>query len=147
MGERILRIPEGRGRSCKRMMRRKRERRTRGTANFSPVKFAPHSTGQELRPSFAPATLGLRRVENADWMAQRMRIKRMPSSMEEKAQSSIEPKAMGVKIMRRMRMDLMTMSIIMIAQSSKLKAQRKTKYSIVQSSKLNAKKTKNKVQN
>jgi hypothetical protein len=38
---------------------------------------------------------------------QRMMIKRMPSSMMEKAQSSMEPKAIGVKRIRKMRMDLM----------------------------------------
>jgi len=32
-----------------------------------------------------------------------MMIKRMPSSINEKAQSSTEPKAMGVKMRRRMR--------------------------------------------
>jgi hypothetical protein len=40
-------------------------------------------------------------------MAQRIIINRMPSSIMEKAQSSIEPKAIGVKIIKRMRMDLM----------------------------------------
>jgi hypothetical protein len=40
-------------------------------------------------------------------MAQSMMIKRMPSSIMEKAQSSTEPKAMGVKMRRKMRMDLM----------------------------------------
>jgi hypothetical protein len=40
-------------------------------------------------------------------MAQRIIINRIPSSIMEKAQSSIEPKAMGVKMMRKMRMDLM----------------------------------------
>ena len=34
---------------------------------------------------------------------QRMKIRRMPSSMREKAQSTWEPKAMGVKMRRRMR--------------------------------------------
>jgi len=36
-----------------------------------------------------------------------MMIKRIPSSIKEKAQSSMEPKAMGVKMRRRMRMSLM----------------------------------------
>jgi len=40
-------------------------------------------------------------------MAQRITISRIPSSITEKAHSSTEPKAMGVKMMRRMRMDLM----------------------------------------
>jgi hypothetical protein len=40
-------------------------------------------------------------------MDQRTMIKRMPSSMSEKAQSSTEPKAMGVKINRPIRMKLM----------------------------------------
>jgi hypothetical protein len=40
-------------------------------------------------------------------MLQRMMINKMPSSIMEKAQSSIEPKAMGVKMRRKMRMDLM----------------------------------------
>jgi hypothetical protein len=41
-----------------------------------------------------------------DWMAQRTIIKRMPSSTSEKAHSSTEPKAMGVKIIRPIRMKL-----------------------------------------
>lgn len=45
----------------------------------------------------------------------------MPSSMREKAQSSMEPKAIGVKIMRSMRMSLMRKLII--AESSMLKAE------------------------
>jgi hypothetical protein len=52
-----------------------------------------------------------------------MMINKMPSSMTENAQSSTEPKAVGVKMMRRMRTSLMTELII--AQSSKLKAQSK----------------------
>jgi hypothetical protein len=36
-----------------------------------------------------------------------MMINKMPSSIMEKAQSSMEPKAMGVKMIRKMRMDLM----------------------------------------
>jgi hypothetical protein len=39
-------------------------------------------------------------------MAQRMMIKRMPSSINEKAQSSTEPKAMGVKMRRRIKINL-----------------------------------------
>jgi hypothetical protein len=54
-------------------------------------------------------------------MAQRMMINRMPSSMREKAWSSFEPKAMGVKMIRRMSIDLIKKLII--AQSSKLEAQ------------------------
>jgi hypothetical protein len=46
--------------------------------------------------------------------AQRIMINRMPSSMTEKAQSSTEPKAMGVKTIKKMRMDLMTMSIMFL---------------------------------
>jgi hypothetical protein len=34
-------------------------------------------------------------------------IKRMPSSMSEKAQSSIAPKAMGVKIIKKIRKSVM----------------------------------------
>jgi len=48
-------------------------------------------------------------------------INKMPSSMMEKDQSSTEPKAMGVKIMRNMRISLMRK--LNIAQSSKLKAE------------------------
>jgi len=45
-------------------------------------------------------------------MAQRMMINRMPSSMREKAQSSIEPKARGVKMIRRMSINLIKKLII-----------------------------------
>jgi hypothetical protein len=37
----------------------------------------------------------------------RIMIKRMPSSIREKAQSSLEPKAMGVKMMSATRINLM----------------------------------------
>jgi hypothetical protein len=57
-------------------------------------------------------------------MAQRIRITRMPSSIREKAHSSMEPKKIGVKINREIRMSLMAK--LNIAQSSKLKAQSKT---------------------
>jgi hypothetical protein len=39
-------------------------------------------------------------------MAHRIIISRMLSSIEEKAQSSIEPKAMGVKISKKMRINV-----------------------------------------
>jgi hypothetical protein len=42
-----------------------------------------------------------------DWMAQRTIIKRMPSSTSEKAHSSTEPKAMGVKIRRIIKISFM----------------------------------------
>jgi hypothetical protein len=51
--------------------------------------------------------------------------------MSEKAQSSMEPKAMGVKRMRPIRRSLMDLSIM--AQSPKLKAESKTKLNIAQS--------------
>ncbi len=76
-----------------------------------------------MRPSFAPAVPELRRVKTADRMLQRIMINKMPSSMMEKAQSSTEPKAMGVKIIRMIRISLIM--IFNIAQSSKVKAQRK----------------------
>jgi len=41
-----------------------------------------------------------------------MMIRRMLSSITEKAQSSMEPKAMGVKTMRKMRRSLMILSYI-----------------------------------
>jgi hypothetical protein len=44
-----------------------------------------------------------------DWMAQRIRITRMPSSTREKAHSSIEPKNIGVKIKRKIKMSLMAL--------------------------------------
>ena len=47
-------------------------------------------------------------------------MRRMPSSISEKAHSSTEPKAMGVKIIRPMRMKLIMQLII--AESSKFKA-------------------------
>jgi hypothetical protein len=94
LGERIFKSPGGRGRSWKRTRRRKRDRRTIGIADCG------------LRPSFAPATPGLRRVKIAECTDQRIMIKRIPSSIIEKAQSSMEPKAMGVKIIRRMRIYL-----------------------------------------
>jgi hypothetical protein len=69
------------------MRQRKRERRTAGRA--------------EGRGRVSEGG-----VENADWRAHRMTIKRMPNSMIEKAQSSTDPKATGVKISKRMRMSL-----------------------------------------
>ena len=60
---------------------------------------------------------------NIDWMAQRTIIKRMPSSISEKAHSSTEPKAMGVKIRRIIKISFMI--LFNIAQSSKLNAQSK----------------------
>jgi hypothetical protein len=48
-------------------------------------------------------------------------MKRRPSSMTEKAHSSIAPKAIGVKSMRKMRRNVIR--LLIIAQSSKLKAQ------------------------
>ncbi|MGA2468152.1 MAG: hypothetical protein ABSH06_27880 [Thermodesulfobacteriota bacterium] len=56
-------------------------------------------------------------------MAQRTIIKRMPSSISEKAHSSTEPKAMGVKIRRIIKISFMI--LFNIAQSSKLNAQSK----------------------
>jgi hypothetical protein len=47
---------------------------------------------------------GVRAIK--DWMAQRMMINRMPSSIREKAQSSTEPKAMGVKMIKRIKITL-----------------------------------------
>jgi len=41
-----------------------------------------------------------------DWRAQRTIMRRMPSSIDEKAQSSIEPKIMGVNISKRIRIIL-----------------------------------------
>jgi hypothetical protein len=43
------------------------------------------------------------------WMAHKMIMSRMPSSIKENAQSSIEPKAMGVKIKRNIRINLMAL--------------------------------------
>jgi len=40
-------------------------------------------------------------------MAQRIMIKRMPSSIREKAQISIDPNAMGVKMSRKIRINFM----------------------------------------
>jgi hypothetical protein len=45
-------------------------------------------------------------------MAQRMRTNRIPSSIKENAQSSTEPKAMGVKTMREIMMNLIRELII-----------------------------------
>jgi hypothetical protein len=56
-----------------------------------------------------------------DWMAQRTIMRRMPTSINEKAHSSIEPKAMGVKISKKMRINFMIVPTI--AQILKLKAQ------------------------
>jgi hypothetical protein len=77
----------------------------------------------------------MREGVNADCIAQRTIMRRMPSSINEKAQSSIEPKIMGVKISKKIRIYFMTLSII--AQSSKLKAQCSKQK--MQSRKLNAK--------
>jgi hypothetical protein len=65
-GERVFNIPGGRGRSWKRMRRRKIQRRTIIIAECGPVKYAPHFTGQGLGPSFTLGTPGLRRVKIAD---------------------------------------------------------------------------------
>jgi hypothetical protein len=43
-----------------------------------------------------------------NWRAQRTIMRSMPSSIDEKAQSSIDPKTMGVKISNRMRISLFT---------------------------------------
>jgi hypothetical protein len=44
--------------------------------------------------------------------------KRIPSSMTEKAQSSMEPKAMGVKMMRKMRMSVISVLSIIVKRES-----------------------------
>jgi len=59
----------------------------------------------------------------AYWILQRIIINRIPSSINEKAQSSIEPKVMGVKISKKIRINFVI--VLIIAQSSKLKAQSK----------------------
>jgi hypothetical protein len=87
--------PDGRGTIWKRSRRRNRERRIPAIADCG-LRIP------ELK-NFSEA--GGRRIMLS--MAQRMMIKRMPSSINEKAQSSTEPKAMGVKMRRKMRMDLM----------------------------------------
>jgi hypothetical protein len=46
------------------------------------------------------------------WMAHRIMINRIPSSMSEKPQISIEPKAKGVKRIKAMRRILITLLII-----------------------------------
>jgi hypothetical protein len=122
LGERVLRIPAGRGRSWKRFRRRKIDRKT--------VNVLMCGSVDELKCEWVDLTPII------FWMDQRTIISKIPSSMMEKAQSSTEPKAMGVKIIKRMRMDLMRELII--AQSSMLKAQRKAK----RSSKFNAESSK-----
>src|SRR4030042_4312265 len=81
------------------MRQRKRERRTTGMADC------------RLRISEGG-------VEKADWMAHRMTMRRMANSMIEKAQSSTEPKATGVKISKRMRISLMRRLDIVIKSLS-----------------------------
>jgi len=75
------------------MRRRKRERKIKQNLEFgvrsSEFKFTANCLSQIV-----------------DWMAQRIIIKRMPNSMREKAHSSIEPKAMGVDMIRKIRMKL-----------------------------------------
>jgi flagellar biosynthesis protein FlhB len=100
LGETILRRPDGRGSIWERTRRRKRERRKIGK-----VKFGVRSS--ELR-DFSE-TVGRTIIL---WMAQRMRINRIPSSIKENAQSSTEPKAMGVKTMREIMMNLIRELII-----------------------------------
>jgi hypothetical protein len=51
-------------------------------------------------------------------MAQRIMIDRIASSMTEKAQSSMEPKAMGVKMMRKMRMSVISVLSIIVKRES-----------------------------
>jgi hypothetical protein len=47
-----------------------------------------------------------------------MNIRRILSSINERAQSSMEPKMMGVKINKKMRISLMTVSIIAMHEAS-----------------------------
>jgi hypothetical protein len=98
----------GRGSIWKRMRRSKRERRIMTIAECG-LRLREPSGSERLRIS----EFGLKMKS---WMAQRMIIKRMPSSMREKAQSSTEPKAMGVKISRRMRINLMN-KLTMVIES------------------------------
>jgi hypothetical protein len=51
-------------------------------------------------------------------MTPRMMIRRIPSSIKEKDQSSIEPKAIGVNIERKMRMNLIIWLSIVVKSMS-----------------------------
>jgi len=81
-------MPDGSGSIWKRMRRRKRERMTVGSLEFG------------VRGDKS----GVR--SNNDWQAQRTRISRIPSSIRENAQSSTEPKATGVKMIKRIKITL-----------------------------------------
>jgi len=84
------------------MRRRKRERRTIGIADCR-LWIGELKDLSEARSRTIPV-----------WTAHRIMTKRIPRSMTEKAQSSMEPKAMGVKMIRKMRMSVIEELIIFI---------------------------------
>jgi hypothetical protein len=51
-------------------------------------------------------------------MAQRIMMNKMPSSMTEKAQSSMEPKAMGVKMIRKTSRSVMRVLSIIVKRKA-----------------------------
>jgi hypothetical protein len=96
----ILIIPEGRGIIWNKTRRRKRKRR-----GIMIVECGLRN---------ADSGLGIVDCGIIIWMAQRIMIKRMPSSIREKAQTSIDPSAMGVETRRKIRISLMRRLIIVI---------------------------------
>jgi hypothetical protein len=103
LGERVFRTPGGRGNNWKRMRRRK------STINTS-VEFGVRSSEFEKVDASKREWGDLTRI--IFWIDQRATIKRMPSSMMEKAQISKEPKATGVKMMSSIRIDLIRILIM-----------------------------------
>jgi hypothetical protein len=92
------------------MRRRKRESKTIGIRDCASLSGRQGLWIVELKDfsEAAGRTITL-------WQAQRIMINKIASSMIEKAQGSMEPKAVGVKIRRKMMRSLMR--VLIIAQS------------------------------
>jgi hypothetical protein len=97
--ERIFKSPAGRGSIWKRTSRRKRPRKIAGN-----VHFLPNMGSSRLSTPEGP--------RNAHCSVPRIMIRKIPSSIREKAQISMEPKAMGVKMRRRIIINLTIKSIM-----------------------------------
>jgi hypothetical protein len=103
-GEIVFMMAEGRERIWNKTRRRKRKRNT--TTTFGALRALGSFTEDCLLP-FAHGLLPI-----IDWMAHRIRMTRMPSSITEKAHSSTDPKKIGVKMNRKIRMRLMALLYI-----------------------------------
>ena len=89
MGDRIFRTPAGRGNIWQRTKRRKKPRKIAGITACQ----LGTASGSEQAEVFCVK----------GWIVPRRMMERIPSSIKEKAQISMDPKAMGVKIRRRTR--------------------------------------------